>query len=67
MVKTFDYQSNKVLGMDFMDSRKREMPYFVKYCLSTLCDFYGCSVWNPILLPITDLFFPFSYNNTKIE
>ena len=39
MVKTFDYQSNKVFGMDFMDSRKREMPYSVKYCLSALCDF----------------------------
>ena len=36
-VKTFDYKSNKMLGMDFMDSRKRENAIFCKILfISTL-------------------------------
>lgn len=48
MVEAFDFQLNKVFGMDLQGCRKREMPYFVKYCLSAFCDFGGCSVWIPI-------------------
>ncbi len=43
-----DYQLNKVFGMDFKDRRKRENAIFIKCCLSALCDYGGCSVWNPI-------------------
>lgn len=45
-----DYQPNKVFGMDFWKIDRKKNMVFVKHCLSILCVFVGCSVWNPILL-----------------